>query len=72
MLKVGQVVKILSPRQNEREDGAYSTYKVIQILDKEGYHMYLCENVKTKVKCAITDQDVSSSLNSRKKPLVIL
>ena len=39
------------------------------ILDKKGYNMYLCENLKTKCKTTFTDKDLTSAERTYRKNL---
>lgn len=67
-LSVGTIVEMLSPRMSEKDEYTYSDYKIISIQDKNGYYMYLCENVKTKVKGTFTSKDIGKKC--WRKPLV--
>ncbi len=61
MLKVGDVVNILTPRVFKDEDRKYRSNKVISILKKNRYNMYICEDIVTKIKTTITDIDIITS-----------
>ena len=54
--KVGDIIKII-----EHGNGNVRYYilaKVLKIIEKRGYNMYLCQNIKTKCRTTITDWDV--------------
>ena len=66
MLKVGMVIGIVNPRRNEfYGSDRYIKHRVISIIHREDYNMYVCEDIKTKVKNTITDVDIITSLNNR-------
>lgn len=67
MLKVGMIIGIVNPRRNEfYGSDRYIKHKVISIIPKEDYNMYVCEDIKTKTKSTITDLDIMVSLNNKK------
>lgn len=52
--KIGDIVKLNEYRKGENRK---RDYVIINIYKKKGYNMYLCENVKTKIKSTFTDFD---------------
>ena len=65
-MKLGDEIRILERTPQYKY---YSTYKIVQILDKKGYNMYLCENLKTKCKTTFTDKDLASAERTYRKNL---
>ena len=67
MLEIGQVIGILNPLYNDGGEGEarYIKHRVISVIKKEKYNMYMCENLKTKLKAIVTDIDVITSKSAR-------
>ena len=67
MLKIGQVIGILNPLYNDGNNGErrYIKHKVISIVKKNKYNMYICENIQTKTRTTVTDIDVITSKTAR-------
>lgn len=61
MLKIGDIVNILIPRIYRDDNQKYRKNKVISIIKKQRYNMYICEDIETKVKTTITDIDIVTS-----------
>lgn len=61
MLKIGDFVDILTPRIVRNENEKYRKHKVISIVKKQRYNMYICEDLETKIKTTITDMDIVTS-----------
>lgn len=67
MLKIGDFVDILTPRIVRNENEKYRKHKVISIVKKHRYNMYICEDLETKIKTTITDITSKYSIESNKE-----
>lgn len=62
-LKIGDVVGILNPNYSKvKEDRKYIKHRVVSIVKKSRYNMYICEHLKTKTKSTITDIDLVNTI----------